>query len=72
MILILVRFRKSRVNVSLFLVAKHLGRQIGYDVTLPSMTRWSWKGDKRLSSKEVRKIQKEIQLMSIRTFPDIL
>lgn len=47
MILILVGFRKSRVKISLFLVAKHLSKQLGYDVILPSMTCQSWKGERQ-------------------------
>lgn len=64
MILIPVRFGKPRVNISLFLVPVHLRKQNGCDVALPSHDTLELERrkleEKRLSSKEVRKIQQEI------------
>lgn len=63
MILIPVIFRKSRVNISLFLVTKHLSKQSGFDVILPSMTLELGRRkveEKSFNCKDVRKIQEKI------------
>lgn len=63
MILIPAIFRKSRVNISLFLVAKHLSKQSGFDVILPSMTLELGRRkveEKSFNCKDVRKIQEKI------------
>lgn len=57
-------FRKSRVNIILFLVARHLSKQSGFNVALPSMTlelRRRKVEKKSFDCKEVRKIQQEMQ-----------
>lgn len=62
-ILIPVRFKKSRVKTSLFLVAKHLSKQLSYDVIfaihdIPELERRKVE-EKRLSSQEVRKYNRK-------------